>query len=255
MKTKLSVALLAVCSSLAAADATPSKKFYAGGSGEAGGTTMEYEVQAGETLFQISERFLGTPYRAEELAKANGISDPLRVKEGTRIKVPMPKAAVRYGIQRIDASGEYIDHNPDSPIPAADRFRIRVTTSVSGYLYAFNRSKDGTVKRIFPAGRRPAKVRAFSDYVLPAANYFRLDRARGDEEIWLVLAAQPVSDLEALVEGGVIESARMQEISGASTEKGIVIAGGDEDDEPGEVVQGDRPGKYLLVHPIRIKRR
>jgi hypothetical protein len=253
MKTTLCLALIAALSGLTAAETTPSRKFYAAGD-TAGGSTMEYEVQSGETLFQIAERFLGSPYRAEELAKANGISDPLRLKEGTRIKVPMPRAALRYGIQRIDANGEYFEQSPESPMPAGDRFLIRVATNVSGYLYAFNRSRDGSVKRIFPSGRRQARVRAFSDYVLPAANYFRLDRARGDEEIWLVLAALPVSDLEALVEGGVIDSTRMQEFSGASSEKGIVIANDDEDGEPGEVVEG-RPGKFLLVHPIHIKRR
>lgn len=252
---KTAIITIALACALAAAETSSARKFYAGPAPGSSGAVFEYEVKSGETLFQIAERFLGSPYKAEELAKANGIADPLRVKEGTRVKVPLQKGAVRYTVLKLDAEGNYREHDLQTSLEDSERFQIRVTTNVSGYLYAFNRSKDGAVRRIYPAAGRKAWVRAFADYMLPAANYFKLDRARGDEEIWLVLAPQPDRSLEEIADdGGRIEEARMKEMSEAVSEKGIVIAGDGDEAEHGSVVESEKPGRFLLVHPIRIKR-
>jgi LysM repeat protein len=216
------------------------------------GRTMDYQVQPGETLFHIAERFLGSPYRAEALAKENGISDPLRLKAGTHLRVPAPQAAIRYSILRLAADGEPEEYGPDDAMRSGDRFLLRVMSNTRGYLYLFDCSNSGPVTRIFPAEKRPAAIEAFSEYMLPAKGYFQLDRMRDDEEIWVVLASEPVSDLDAALDSGVLDSGRLRELTSSNSEKGIIIRSDDSDDE---IVPGSGNGRLLVVHRIKIRRR
>ena len=48
--------------------------------------------------------------------------------------------------------------------------------------------------------------------MLPAKSYFQLDRMRDDEEIWIVLASEPVSDLDAALDSGVLDTGRIKRI-------------------------------------------
>src|SRR5262245_31356294 len=85
------------------------RRFYSAAPGS-GDRTMDYEVKDGDTLFHIAERFLGSPYRAEVLAKNNGIADPLRLKAGTRIKVPAVEASILYSIEKLTPAGELVQY-------------------------------------------------------------------------------------------------------------------------------------------------
>ncbi len=105
---------------------------------------------------------------------------------------------------------------------------------------------------MFSAGKRPRKVDAFSEYMLPSKAYFQLDKMRTDEEIWVVLANEELSDLDAALDSGVLDGTRMQTYVSSSSEKGIVITSDDSDDE---VVPGSRvDGRLLVVHQIKIRR-
>jgi len=163
------------------------------------------------------------------------------------------KASMRYSILRLSSDGEPVEYGPDDAMGAGDRFLLRVAFNAPGYVYLFNRSGNGSVKRIFPSGKRPLKIEAFSEYALPAKSYFQLDRARADEEIWAILASEPLSDLDAALDSGALEASKMQAYSTSNSEKGIIISSDDSDDE---VVEGKPSGgKLLLVHQIKIQRR
>jgi tetratricopeptide (TPR) repeat protein len=57
-----------------------------------------YEVQASESLSQLSERFLGDRYKFWALARYNDINNPMKLTQGKRLKIPgVPKPPVVTG--------------------------------------------------------------------------------------------------------------------------------------------------------------
>jgi hypothetical protein len=251
MRIQLMVATLLFAAGSGRCQQSGVRQFYAPSSSS--GRVIDYEVQPGETLFHIAERFLGDPYQAESLAKANGISDPLRLKAGAHLRVPAQAASLRYSILRLSAEGDPVEYGPEDTMLAGDRFLLRLAFNTPGYVYLFNRSENGSVARIFPSKRQPQKIQAFSEYLLPVKSYFQLDRMRGDEEIWAVLASEPLPDLDAALDSGVLGASKMQAYTSSSSEKGIVISSDDSDDE---VIAGNPgSGRLLVVHQIKIRRR
>ncbi|UCD74126.1 MAG: LysM peptidoglycan-binding domain-containing protein [Phycisphaerales bacterium] len=57
-----------------------------------------HHVQRGETLISICQRYYGDGSLAEDLARYNGISDPGRIREGHRLRLPPAEALVRGAI-------------------------------------------------------------------------------------------------------------------------------------------------------------
>jgi nucleoid-associated protein YgaU len=51
-----------------------------------GGQT--YTIQRGDTLTSISRKFYGTPARVRDIAAANGITDPNKIKVGQTLTLP-----------------------------------------------------------------------------------------------------------------------------------------------------------------------
>ncbi len=234
---------------------TEAQRFYAGA---APGSTIDYEIREGETLFHVAEKFLGSPYGAERLAKENNIADPLKVRPGTRIRVPAPSAspAFRYSIERIASNGDVSEFRPNDRMSESDRFLLRLSANTSGYLYVFSRQRNGSVSRLFPQTRAGVKIQAFTEYMLPTREYFQLDRSRNaDEQIWMVLTRRAEPDLEDALEAGSLDEARVREFGSAVAEKGIVITSDSDEDDSDQVVRGNSDGRWVLVHPIRIRRR
>lgn len=49
---------------------------------------LVYEVRRGDTLWRIAEKQLGSGTRWREIASANGISNPSRLRVGARLSIP-----------------------------------------------------------------------------------------------------------------------------------------------------------------------
>ncbi len=57
-----------------------------------------YDVQANESLSQLAERFLGDRYKFWALARYNGITNPTKLTQGKKLKIPgTPKLPVTTG--------------------------------------------------------------------------------------------------------------------------------------------------------------
>lgn len=57
-----------------------------------------YDVQASESLSQLAERFLGDRYKFWALARYNGITNPTKLTQGKKLKIPgIPKPPVSSG--------------------------------------------------------------------------------------------------------------------------------------------------------------
>lgn len=225
------------------------------------GSTILYTVRENETLFQIAERFLGDPYKAQTLAKLNNISDPLRLTPGRKIKIPRPKLALRYTIYRLN--GEDVEAvGANYRFKAGDKFQVRLSANVDGYLYLFNRDADGGITPLFPyEGRKAARIRQYSEYLLPNNEWFRFDRQEGNEELLVLVSLEPLETLERARREGAPERSRraMRDaldnwFSEASmAPKGIVVdRRGDEDADT--VLAGDSGDSLILVHKIRLRR-
>jgi uncharacterized protein (TIGR02594 family) len=65
---------------------------------------IEYRVRAGDTLAEIAERLLGSAERWQEIARANGITDPRTLRVGQVLRVPggNAQAAARQPAPRPD---------------------------------------------------------------------------------------------------------------------------------------------------------
>lgn len=62
----------------------------AGGAGAAGGGKGDYQIQSGDTLWDLSQKYLGDGSRYNEIAQANGIKDPNKINTGDSLKIPNP---------------------------------------------------------------------------------------------------------------------------------------------------------------------
>lgn len=56
--------------------------------GAAAATARTHVVKTGDTLAGIAARFYGTPARWREIARRNGITDPKKLRAGTRLVIP-----------------------------------------------------------------------------------------------------------------------------------------------------------------------
>lgn len=230
---------------------------------DGGGKYSEYTVKEGETLFDIAEKLLGDPYRATVLAKINDIKDPLRLKAGTLIKVPRPRLGILYTLEMMTPECGLKEVSEKYAFRSGDRFHLRVTANSDGYLYVFNRNSNGDVDRLLPRKiSEPMKIHRFSEYMLPRDGWFRLDKAKGPEDIYVMVSAEPLGDLDGalLAENGVRigkGAADALEHYAENHGKGINIdAGGDEEEQGGTVVTSSPlDGTPVLVHRISMKHR
>jgi hypothetical protein len=70
-----------------------------------------YTVAPGDNLWVLSERYLDSPTRFEQIRRLNGIEQPSRMKPGTRLRIPM----------------EWIRSNPVPALVAAVQGQARIT--------------------------------------------------------------------------------------------------------------------------------
>jgi nucleoid-associated protein YgaU len=54
-----------------------------------GGDEQAYKIKPGDNLSNISKRFYGEANKYNDIAKANGISDPNKIQAGQELKLPV----------------------------------------------------------------------------------------------------------------------------------------------------------------------
>ncbi len=95
-----------------------------------------------------------------------------------------------------------VDWDLTQPLASGDQIRLGVEINDTGYLYIVHRQPSGQWRRLFPTSEIEGGnhfVRSGVTYMIPPDDGVVLPFAWGPEKIWMVLAREPVKELEVLV--------------------------------------------------------
>ncbi len=116
---------------------------------------------------------------------------------------PASTIAVELGVIKEHSGGKIVLLNEGDPLRAADNFAIVAKPDSSSYIYIWQTDSSGEVFRVFPNSDfnpQGNPVAAKTEVWLPVAKgqrqWFHLDQNPGEEEIVIVVAADPLQDLE-----------------------------------------------------------
>ncbi len=108
---------------------------------------------------------------------------------------------LKYRIQKL-VNDKPAEWDPAGPWAAGDSIRLAVEINDAGYLYIVHRRPNGAWRRVFPTPeieRGSHFVRAGVTYAIPPEEGLELPFAAGQERLVVVLAREPLRELEALV--------------------------------------------------------
>ena len=109
----------------------------------------------------------------------------------------MNVVALRYGLELEDRDGPRFVQE-DFAFRSGDRFRFVVESESSVYAYLFNRGEDErSYSQLYPRERGRARPLPDGDAVtIPRDGWYRMDDEAGVERLVLVVAAEPVDELD-----------------------------------------------------------
>lgn len=114
----------------------------------------------------------------------------------------MKPLALRYSVMRLAGGGSFEEVDPDSVFRSGDRIRVTLQVNDPGYLYVVHQGSSGVWKVLFPSaevGNGSNRVSPGQSYEIPPGGRFYFDEQAGVERLFLVVARQPVDDLDSLI--------------------------------------------------------
>lgn len=111
---------------------------------------------------------------------------------------------LRYAILKLGPDKRFYEVSPKTVFHVNDEIRVRLTSNQEGYLYVVHRGSGGGWFILFPKPVPQASenlIRAKEPYEVPQDPYedFIMDNQRGEERFFLMLARQPVTDLDEII--------------------------------------------------------
>lgn len=110
--------------------------------------------------------------------------------------------ALRYSVLKLAGDGRFEEVDPDSTFRSGDRIRIALQVNSPGYLYVVHQGSSGMWKFLFPAKevhQGSNRVQPGRTYEIPPGGRFYFDEQAGVERLFLVVAREPVEDLDSLI--------------------------------------------------------
>ncbi|MBY0508031.1 MAG: DUF4384 domain-containing protein [Bryobacteraceae bacterium] len=110
---------------------------------------------------------------------------------------------LRYSI--LKQSGKALaEVKPDTVFRAGDAIRLSVMSNQKGFLYVISRGSSGIWTPLFPhpeSSQKSNEIVAGRQYQVPGGEgeFFTFDAQAGKEQIFILLAQQPVEDLDTLI--------------------------------------------------------
>lgn len=228
------------------------EEFYLGAPGK--GAYFEHKVRRGETLFDLADRYLGNPYLAAQLAEQNGIKHPLRLAPDSLVKIPQGKMGLLFSIHKADGAKNIIEVTDRYRFSKDDKFQLRLSANSNGYLYVYNLSGGKEARRLVPEQKGVAeKIEQFREYLVPQEGWFRFDRRDGDEQLLIIVSAEPLAELDtALLADGALRS----KIESWADDKAPALAiEGNNERGSAVVMRSPLGGARLLAYRVVLRRK
>ncbi len=110
---------------------------------------------------------------------------------------------LRYSILK-ETRGSLAEVVPDMVFKAGDKIRLSVMSNQRGFLYVISRGSSGIWTPLFPhpdSTQKSNEIVAGRPYQVPdgEGEFFMFDERSGKEQIFILLAQQPVEDLDTLI--------------------------------------------------------
>lgn len=102
--------------------------------------------------------------------------------------------ALRGSVLLVGPDGGTREVKPSNIFRSGDRIKVAVTSNRAGYLYVIGVGASGRAQLLAPRAGEQAIIQPGYRYQFPGSPtaYFRFDHQAGQEEIWAVLADQPL---------------------------------------------------------------
>ena len=110
---------------------------------------------------------------------------------------------LRYSVLK-QSDKALVEVKPDTVFKAGDHIRLSVMSNQKGFLYVISRGSSGIWTPMFPhpeSSQKSNEIVAGHKYSVPGGDdeYFVFDEQAGKEQIFILLAQQPVEDLDTLI--------------------------------------------------------
>lgn len=108
-----------------------------------------------------------------------------------------PESKLLYSIELLTAQCDCAEISERQRFRGADRFRIRFSSSDGGFLYVFTKLPDGRVEKIYPEKLwKEPRLKALSEYLVPADGWFEFEADQPEEELWLITSKQAITEFD-----------------------------------------------------------
>lgn len=184
---------------------------------------QEPEMNARDVFYSAADMMGSTERQTVPVSKKKPDPSRVAVKKGAAqhvvaVAVPVPKdpeshfvkvgndprpLGLRYSIlKKIGAS--LAEVKPDAVFKAGDQIRLSVMSNQKGFLYVISRGTSGIWTPLFPhpkSSQKSNEIVAGRQYQVPGGQgeYFEFEGLAGKEQIFILLAQEPVEDLDTLI--------------------------------------------------------
>jgi hypothetical protein len=113
-----------------------------------------------------------------------------------------PPLGLRYTVLKLAADNTGTEVPNDTVFHAGDRIRFSVEANAPGYLYIVNQGSSGNWKPMFPSAEIEDgnnRIEGWRPYTMPPKSRLAFDSTVGTENLFIVFALQPESDLETMI--------------------------------------------------------
>lgn len=109
---------------------------------------------------------------------------------------------LKYAIEQGDASGNYVEVDPDKTFATGDVIRLRMEVNSDAYVYLLSRGSSGEGSFLFPEPGEDNRVRAFHSVQVPSTgDPIKFAEPTGTEILYILVSRTPVADLERFLPG------------------------------------------------------
>lgn len=108
---------------------------------------------------------------------------------------------LKYAVELADASGKYVQVDPDRTFTTGDAIRLRMEVNSDAYVYLLSRGSSGEGSFLFPQPGEDNRLKAFQSVQIPAepSDPIRFAEPAGTETLFILVSRTPVADLDRLL--------------------------------------------------------